>query len=208
MNNLLLANLADFKFILGSQSPRRKELLKMMGLEFTSISLDIDETFDREIYKAEKITEFLASKKSHAYLDMKEKEILITSDTTVWVENQSLEKPIDYKEAKEMLELLSAKSHSVYSSVTLRSVHQELTFSDETKVVFKELSAQEIDYYIRHFQPYDKAGAYGIQEWIGLIGIEKIDGNYFNVMGLPTEKLFLHLQNFLDKENKFYQKLD
>ncbi len=194
----------NYNLILGSQSPRRKALLQEMGFSFSCISLDIDEQFDREKYKAAEITNYLASKKANAYPDLQARDILITSDTTVWVNNQSLEKPASEKEAIDMIRLLSNQKHSVYTSVSLKSIHQEKTFSDETKVYFRTLTEEEIRYYVQNYQPYDKAGAYGIQEWIGLIGIEKIEGNYFTVMGLPTALLYQELKQFIERENHYF----
>ncbi|MDK7374407.1 MULTISPECIES: Maf family nucleotide pyrophosphatase [Weeksella] len=194
----------SFNLILGSQSPRRKALLQEMGFSFSCISLDIDEQFDREKYKAAEITDHLARKKANAYPDLQARDILITSDTTVWVNNQSLEKASSEKEAIEMIRSLSNQKHSVYTSVCIKSIHQEITFSDETKVYFRTITDEEITYYVQNYRPYDKAGAYGIQEWIGLIGIEKIEGNYFTVMGLPTTLLYHELKQFVEQESLYY----
>ncbi len=193
---LLAEKLKEKNIILASQSPRRRELLAGLGLEFSTISLDIDESFDREVYKANRITEYLSAKKANAYLDLKADDIIITSDTTVWANNESLEKPEDKTDAYRMIKALSNNTHSVYTSVTIKSVEKEVTFTSETKVTFAELSDEEIYFYIDHYKPFDKAGAYGIQEWIGYIGVEKIDGSYFNVMGLPVHQLYKELQQF------------
>lgn len=197
MSTFPLTNLSDFEIILASQSPRRRELLWLMDIPFSTIVLDINESFDREQYKAGEITAHLAAKKANSYTELKANQILITSDTTVWLNNESLEKPADETEAKVMLNKLSGNVHSVFTSVTLKSLEKEITFTEETKVHFKPLKAEEIDFYVEKYQPFDKAGAYGIQEWIGLIGIEKIEGDYFNVMGLPTMKLYKYLEQFL-----------
>lgn len=193
---LLKEKFKDKSIILASQSPRRRELLAGLGLEFSTISLDIDETFDRNIYKAHQITEYLSAKKANAYQALKANEIIITSDTTVWANNESLEKPKDREDAYRMIKALSNNTHAVYTSVTLKSVDKEVTFTAETKVTFAALDDEEIYFYIDQYQPYDKAGAYGIQEWIGYIGVEKIDGSYFNVMGLPVHQLYKELQKF------------
>lgn len=193
---LLTEKLANIDVILASQSPRRKELLAGLGVNFSTISLDIDESFDREIYKKEGITEYLSAKKANAFPNLQPHQLIITSDTTVWANEESLEKPADREEAFEMIKALSGKTHSVYSSVTLKSIDKEHTFSDETIVTFAELSDEEIYFYVDNFRPYDKAGAYGIQEWIGYMGCEKIEGSFFNVMGLPTQKLYKALMNF------------
>ena len=193
---LLIEKLKGKNIILASQSPRRRELLAGLGLEFSTISLDIDESFDREVYKANQITEYLSAKKANAYSDLKANDIIITSDTTVWANEESLEKPEDREDAYRMIKALSNKTHSVYTSVTIKSLDKEVTFTDETKVTFAELFDEEIYFYIDQYKPFDKAGAYGIQEWIGYIGVEKIEGSYFNVMGLPVQKLYKELQQF------------
>ena len=198
MSTFPLTNLSDFEIILASQSPRRRELLWLLDIPFSTIALDIDESFDREQYKAGEITAHLASKKANSYTELKSNQILIASDTTVWLNNESLEKPVDEAEAKVMLNKLSGNVHSVFTSVTLKSLEKEITFTEETKVHFKPLKAEEIDFYVEKYQPFDKAGAYGIQEWIGLMGIEKIEGDYFNVMGLPTMKLYHYLASFIN----------
>jgi len=193
---LLQDKLKDKQLILASQSPRRRELLEGLGLKFSTLSLDIDESFDREIYKANLITEYLSAKKANAYAALQPNEIIITSDTTVWANNESLEKPENREDAYRMIKMLSNNSHSVYTSVTIKSTEKEVTFTAETKVTFAELSDEEIYFYIDQYKPFDKAGAYGIQEWIGYIGVEKIEGSYFNVMGLPVHQLYKELQKF------------
>lgn len=193
---LLTEKLKDTNIILASQSPRRKELLAGLGLKFSTISLDIDETFDRNEFKKEQITEYLSAKKAKAYTDIQPNDLIITSDTTVWVDDESLEKASNREEAYEMIKKLSGKTHSVYTSVTIRSLVKEVTFSDETKVTFADLTDEEIYFYIDNYKPFDKAGAYGVQEWIGYIGVDNMNGSYFNVMGLPTHKLYKELVKF------------
>ena len=193
---LLTEKLKNKNIILASQSPRRRELLAGLGIKFSTISLDIDESFDRDIYKAQQITEYLSAKKANAYEALAADDIIITSDTTVWANDESLEKPENREDAYRMIKNLSNNTHSVYTSVTLKSTEKEVTFTAETKVTFAELSDEEIYFYIDQYKPYDKAGAYGIQEWIGYIGVEKIDGSYFNVMGLPVHQLYQELQKF------------
>ncbi|MBF0597593.1 Maf family nucleotide pyrophosphatase [Faecalibacter rhinopitheci] len=193
---LLTEKLKDKNIILASQSPRRRELLAGLEIEFSTISLDIDESFDRDFYKANKITEYLSAKKANAYIDLKPNDIIITSDTTVWANNESLEKPENREDAYRMIKALSNTTHSVYTSVTLKSTEKEVTFTAETKVKFAELSDEEIYFYIDQYKPFDKAGAYGIQEWIGYIGVESLEGSYFNVMGLPVHQLYKELQKF------------
>ncbi len=193
---LLTEKLKDTNIILASRSPRRKELLAGLGLQFSTISLDIDETFDRNEFKKEQITEYLSAKKAKAYTDIQPNDLIITSDTTVWVDDDSLEKASNREEAYEMIKKLSGKTHSVYTSVTIRSLEKEVTFSDETQVTFADLTDEEIYFYIDNYKPFDKAGAYGVQEWIGYIGVENMNGSYFNVMGLPTHKLYKELVKF------------
>lgn len=193
---LLTEKLKDTNIILASQSPRRKELLAGLGLQFSTISLDIDETFDRNEFKKEQITEYLSAKKAKAYTDIQPNDLIITSDTTVWVDDDSLEKASNREEAYEMIKKLRGKTHSVYTSVTIRSLEKEVTFSDETQVTFADLTDEEIYFYIDNYKPFDKAGAYGVQEWIGYIGVENMNGSYFNVMGLPTHKLYKELVKF------------
>ena len=193
---LLTEKLKDTNIILASQSPRRKELLAGLGLQFSTISLDIDETFDRNEVKKEQITEYLSAKKAKAYTDIQPNDLIITSDTTVWVDDESLEKASNREEAYEMIKKLNGKTHSVYTSVTIRSLEKEVTFSDETQVTFADLTDEEIYFYIDNYKPFDKAGAYGVQEWIGYIGMDNMNGSYFNVMGLPTHKLYKELVKF------------
>jgi len=158
--------------------------------------LDIDETFDRNEFKKEQITEYLSAKKAKAYTDIQPNDLIITSDTTVWVDDESLEKASNREEAYEMIKKLNGKTHSVYTSVTIRSLEKEVTFSDETQVTFADLTDEEIYFYIDNYKPFDKAGAYGVQEWIGYIGVDNMNGSYFNVMGLPTHKLYKELVKF------------
>ncbi len=183
------------QIILASKSPRRKELLERLDLDFIVISLEVDESYSEELKKHE-ITEFLCHKKKLAYQNWQENQILITSDTIVWYENKAFEKPKSREEAIEMLQTLSGKTHEVITSVGIFSTQKELVLSDITLVTFGELDKQEIEYYVDTYQPYDKAGSYGIQEWIGYIGITKIEGSYFNVMGLPVQKVYKALKDF------------
>ncbi len=182
------------KIILGSGSPRRKELLSLLDVKFKTISLNVNEDFPKELSK-EKIVKYLCEKKSLAY-SLKQNEILITADTIVWVNNKVLNKPHNVTEAKSMLKALSGVMHSVYTGVCIRSINQKVIFSDCSKVYFQKLSTQEVDYYIKKYKPFDKAGSYGVQEWLGAIGIAKIQGSYFNVMGLPVHLVYQHLKKF------------
>lgn len=179
----------NIKIILASQSPRRQELLTQTGISFTVETRPVEEVFPNNLQR-EEISEYLAKLKADAFTDVQSDEIILTADTIVWAENKALGKPKNAEEAKNMLQSLSGKSHEVISSVYLKSKDFCHVFSDITQVFFRELSSKEIDYYINKYQPFDKAGAYGIQEWIGAVGIEKIVGSYNNVVGLPSEKLF------------------
>lgn len=183
------------QIILASKSPRRKELLERLDLDFITISLEVDESYSEQLKKHE-ITEFLCHKKKQAYQNWQEDQILITSDTIVWHKNKAFEKPKGRDEAIEMLQTLSGQTHEVITSVGIFSTHKELVLSDITQVTFGELDQEEIEYYIDTYQPYDKAGSYGIQEWIGYIGITKIEGSYFGVMGLPVQKVYKALKEF------------
>ncbi|WP_187260659.1 Maf family nucleotide pyrophosphatase [Pontibacter beigongshangensis] len=178
--------------LLASNSPRRKELLASLGLEFKVKVKEVPEDFPEHLHPAE-VAEFLASHKAGAYADDLGSEVLITADTIVSAGDRILNKPAAYDQAFEMLRTLSGTSHQVITGVCLLSENFKEVFHDTTSVYFKQLTDAEIDYYIRHYQPYDKAGAYGIQEWIGMVGIERIEGSYFNVVGLPVQKLYTKL---------------
>lgn len=182
--------------ILASKSPRRQFLLKELGLDFEVRTKEVDESFP-ETLKAQEIPLYLCQKKADAFdEELNDNTIVITADTIVWVEGQVLNKPENYEDAVRMLQLLSGKMHEVYTGVCLKSKHKSKSFYALTKVYFKELSRQEIDYYINNYHPYDKAGSYGAQEWIGYIAVEKIEGSYFNVMGLPVRELYEELLKF------------
>ena len=189
---MLAKKLKNYRIILASGSPRRQAFFKDLNLDFTIQLKEVEEIYPKELKHIE-ISEYLADLKSKAFTDLKEQELLITSDTIVWHNNKALGKPKDYDEAFAMLKSLSGLTHEVITSVSIKSKNYQKIFSDITKVYFKELSEEEITYYIENFKPYDKAGAYGIQEWIGKIGIDKIEGSYFNVMGLPVNKLYAEL---------------
>lgn len=184
------------KLILGSASPRRQELLKGLGFEFSVKAINADETFSENL-RAQEIPLYLAEKKANAFPEkLNENDLIITSDTVVWCENKVFNKPADYAEATQMLQSLSGKMHEVFTAVCLKSADKQKLFYDTSKVYFKNLSAEEIDYYLTHYKPYDKAGSYGVQDWIGYIGIEKIEGSFYNVMGLPVKILFEELMRF------------
>ena len=181
--------------ILASQSPRRKELLSLLDLEFTVEVKSIDEIFPKDL-KTSKVAEYLAELKASAFTNIKDDQVIITADTVVILNDTILGKPKDKAEATEMLHRLSNRSHEVITGVCLKSAQKSSTFSSSTKVYFRDLTDAEIDYYIENYKPYDKAGSYGIQEWIGAIGITKIEGSYFNVVGLPIQELNEQLKKF------------
>jgi septum formation protein len=191
----MILELNGLRLLLGSKSPRRQALLAQMDLDFDTVQIDAEESFDSQI-PVNEVAEYLAQKKSIAYKKSLNGAILITSDTTVILENDILNKPQDIDEARNMLLRLSGKSHIVNTGVCLRSETIKRSFYEETEVILKKLTIQEIDYYIQTYKPFDKAGAYGIQEWIGMIGIQEIKGCYYNVMGLPTSRLYKELCKF------------
>lgn len=193
---LLPELLASKNIILASNSPRRKEYLQQLGLVFETKPTNADESYPDD-FLASEITDHIALQKALAAGALKTTDLLIASDTIVWHQNQALGKPNNEEEAVAILSSLSGKTHEVISSVCLRTAEKKVVFNDITAVTFKALSLEEIQFYVAHYQPYDKAGAYGIQEWIGLIGIEKIEGSYTNVVGLPMEKLYQQLILFV-----------
>ncbi len=182
------------KILLGSNSPRRNELLAQMDIPFTKVSIDCDEDFDPKKPPAE-VPVYLSIKKSNAYTNLAADELLITADTVVIQGTEILNKPGDAQEAEKMLRSLSGNSHSVVTGVTLRTLQKAVSFSSTTRVWVGELTAKDIHHYITNYEPYDKAGAYGIQEWFGLSQVEKIDGCFYNVVGLPCSLLFKRLKN-------------
>lgn len=193
---MLSEKLKNKHIILASGSPRRQELLKDLDIDFTIKVKEIDEVYP-PTYKAEEITNYLAKLKANAFENLlSENEIVITSDTIVWLNNKPLEKPKNTEQAIAMLQELSNAVHEVITSICIKSIDKEKVFYDITKVHFKELTNNEIEYYVKKYKPFDKAGGYGIQEWIGFIGVTKLEGSYFNVMGLPVHKLYEELLIF------------
>lgn len=184
-----------FPLILASKSARRQELLRQAGFSFTVQTKETDESFPATM-QAEKVARFLAEKKAAAFKEGLESELLLTADTTVIVDGHILNKPADREEAISMLRRLSGRSHQVVSGACLLHKAQLKSFDDMTEVHFREISEQEIMYYTDTYQPYDKAGAYGIQEWIGLVAVEKITGSFYTVMGLPVHEVYRHLKEY------------
>lgn len=181
--------------ILGSQSPRRRELLAGLDIPFTSVTINADESFPEELQGGD-ISLYISRAKARAYMNqLKDDEVLITSDTIVWCDGEMLGKPKDRSEAIHMLRKLSGKIHQVFTGVTLKKKGSDMiSFVVRTDVTFRELMEEEIVYYVDKYQPFDKAGAYGIQEWIGYVACEKLEGSYFNVMGFPVQKVYLELK--------------
>jgi septum formation protein len=189
--------ITNYQIVLASNSPRRQELLKMMGIDFRIKLKAVQEDYPDGLMP-EEVALYLCKKKAMAFepAEIGKNELLITADTIVCLDTEILNKPADRIHAREMLKKLSGKKHTVITGVALRSVGKTVSFAVSTDVFFKVLSDEMISHYIDNFHPYDKAGGYGIQEWIGFTGIEKIDGSYFNVMGLPTARLFDELLRF------------
>ncbi len=184
------------KLILASKSPRRQQLLKDLGYSFEVRTSEVNEEHPEDL-DGRQIAEYLAAKKAEAFWgELADNEILLTSDTVVWCNGESLAKAGTADHAAEMLHKISGRSHEVITGVCLLSNSQKVVFSDTTKVFFREISEEEINYYIEHYRPFDKAGAYGIQEWIGMWAIEKIEGSFFTVMGLPTHMIATMLARF------------
>ena len=181
-----LVNKSKYNIILGSGSSRRKELLGMTGINFSVMSIPVDESFPDSL-QGKEISEYIVKNKSDAFNNLiKENEIIITADTLVWFENKCLGKPKDKKEAKYMLKLFAGKSHDVITSVGFLTLSNFKVLTESTTVIYKSLTDSEIDYYVENVNPIDKAGSYGIQDWIGMIGVEHVNGSYTSVLGLPV----------------------
>ena len=193
----MLDNLKKYNIVLASKSPRRQELLKGIGVEFAILTKEVDESYPSRLPSID-VAPFLSLKKAKAFEDaeLPENYMVITADTVVIVENEILGKPKDHDDAVRMMNLLSGKVHKVVTGVTVHTKEKTKTFSVTSKVTFETLDNQEVNYYIDNFKPYDKAGAYGVQEWIGYIGVSNVEGSYYNVMGLPTQKLYKVLKDF------------
>ena len=192
---MLKKKLSNYDIILASQSPRRINFFNELDIKFKSLKLDFDESYPNNLI-AEQITDFIVNKKASYYSDLLNKNtVVITSDTIVWLNGKAIGKPKNNENAKEILQTLSGKTHKVITSFCIKTLESKKIVNDITKVTFKELTEKEIDFYINHNKVLDKAGAYGIQDWIGYIGITNINGTYNNVMGLPTHLLYKELMN-------------
>ncbi|WP_264523827.1 Maf-like protein [Flavobacterium sp. N502536] len=194
---MLKEKLKKYTLILASGSPRRQQFFKDLDLDFEIRLKDIEEIYPPEL-KAVEITDYLAKLKANAFEgELNENEILVTSDTIVWHQNKALGKPKDAEEAFKMIRSLSNTTHEVITSVCFKTNHSSTLLNDITKVTFNDLSDEAILYYIQNYKPYDKAGAYGIQEWFGFMAVAKVEGSYTNVMGLPTAKVYEYLSTLV-----------
>lgn len=193
----MLSNLSHYHIILASKSPRRRELLAGLGIEFeTRVIPGIAEDYPKGL-SGEEIPQYISREKANAYRDsLSDNDLLITADTIVYTGGRVLGKPHDAADAHQMLSLLSGKTHQVVTGVSLTTVNAQKTFAVVTDVTFAPLSDEEINYYLTNYQPFDKAGSYGIQEWIGYIGVTRIEGSFYNVMGLPVQRLYTELKKF------------
>ncbi|MCD0477000.1 Maf family nucleotide pyrophosphatase [Chryseobacterium sp. LC2016-29] len=177
------------KILLASQSPRRKELLSSLGFDFEVVKIDCEEILPEQI-KIEEAAAYLSELKANAFRILQNDEVLLTADTVVAIENKFLGKPKDEIEAKKMLQSLSGKTHQVYTGITTKTLDKTITETDVADVEFDEISDEEIDFYIKNYKPFDKAGSYGIQEWLGMAKIKKINGSFYTIMGLPTNLVY------------------
>jgi len=191
---MLQEKLSNYNIILASNSPRRQQFLRDLHLDFEIQTKNVDEIYPKHLQETE-ITDYLAVLKAKPFNNLSEKDLLITSDTIVWYKNEALGKPKNEEDAFKTLKKLSGQTHKVITSVSIKSKKFKKVFNDTTLVTFKELSDEEINFYIKNYHPFDKAGSYGIQDWIGKIGITNLKGCYFNVMGLPVQKLYKELMN-------------
>ncbi len=194
---MLREHLKNYRIILASGSPRRQHFFRELDLDFTVDVRPVEESFPAELSGSE-ITDYLSKLKAGAFTDIQEKDIVVTSDTIVWMDNEAINKPGNEEEAKQMLRRLSNSVHDVITSVCFTGKDFQKVVHDTTRVWFRELTDAEIEYYIKTCKPFDKAGSYGIQEWIGYIGIERLEGCYFNVMGLPTRLVYKTLMELAE----------
>lgn len=193
---MLADKFATTEIILASQSPRRQELLKGLDIDFRIETRPVDEVYSRDL-KRQEITNYLSILKASAFKkDLKNNQLLITSDTIVWFKDKALEKPKNAEHAKEMLSSMSGHSHEVFTSVCFTTTEKQAVIYDLTKVHFATLTEAEIEYYVIHYQPFDKAGAYGVQDWLGYAAVTRLEGCYYNVMGLPLPKVYEFLKSF------------
>lgn len=193
--NSIQRKFEDFQIILASGSPRRQELLKGLDLSFSVVKPDFNEDYPNHL-KAQEITEFIVKHKSNQYTQIKPNQLIIFADTIVWFNQKALMKPKNFVEAIDILSQLNGETHEVITSVLLKTTQKEVVFTEKTKVTFSDLYPSELMYYVDKYKPFDKAGAYAIQEWIGYRGIKKIEGCYYTIMGLPVHRLYEALNEF------------
>jgi len=194
---MVIEDINEYRLILASRSPRRQQLLRELGLTFEVVVRDWPEKYPGHL-RGKEIALYLALAKAETFQsEIKDNEIVITADTIVWCDNKVLDKPVDKKDAVRIIREISGNTHQVITGVTLLSAVKHTSFCSLTKVTFSKLSNEEINYYIDKCNPYDKAGAYGIQEWIGIAACSHIEGSYFNVMGLPVEQVYRELKKFI-----------
>jgi septum formation protein len=194
---MTIDKLNEYKIILASRSPRRQQLMRELGLKFEVVIREYDEIYPEGL-NGEQIAKHIAFEKAALFKDeLTYNEIVIAADTIVWCDNKVLGKPINREDAAYILKEISGNTHEVITSVSIRSMVKEFTFSESTKVTFDTISEEEIYYYIDKYKPFDKAGAYGIQEWIGIAACSRIEGSYFNVVGLPVQRLYKELLRFI-----------
>ena len=186
------------KILLASQSPRRKELLSQLGYSFDTVSISCDEVFPENLEVGD-VAGYLSELKSGAFRKLSENEVLITADTVVAIEGKILGKPGDYEHAVEMLNLLSGKTHQVYTAITVKTAQRTVTLTDVASVEFANLSNYESEFYLKNYHPFDKAGSYGIQDWLGMAKIKRIEGSFYTIMGLPTHLLYEVLTEIQNK---------
>ena len=191
----MLENLKKYKVILASNSPRRKELLSGLGIDYEVRTLpDVDESYPESLQGAD-IPLYISKEKADAYRALLQPgELMITADTIVWLDGRVLGKPKDREDALQMLRDMSGRTHEVFTGVCITTTDWQRSFAAQTEVLFAQLTEEEITYYVDRYQPMDKAGSYGVQEWIGFIGVENISGSYFNIMGLPVQRLYRELK--------------
>jgi septum formation protein len=188
----------SYKYILASKSPRRQLLLKEMGFEFEVIVREVNEIYPTDLQR-DSIAKYLCELKANAFSfeELKKNQVLITADTIVWHNNAVLGKPVDADDAFQMLRKLSGSMHEVYSGICLKSAKTQTSFTDKSEVYFKKLTDKQLQHYIEVCKPFDKAGSYGVQEWMGYVGVEKIVGSFYNVMGFPTHRFYEELEVFI-----------
>lgn len=195
---MITGKINQYRIILASRSPRRQQLLRQLGISFDVVIRDFDESYPDNL-SGKEIAEHIAIKKASSFInELAGNEIVITADTIVWCGNQVLGKPVDSEDAVNILNAISGNTHEVITGVSIITKTKSISFSESTRVTFEKMTEEEISFYVEKFRPYDKAGAYGIQEWIGLASCSRIEGSYFNVVGLPVHRVYEELKKIVD----------